>query len=297
MKTSNNNNVGDIAAVLLLLFLSLGLLLINSQPSAANINPLDRAVRSMVAWLQQSATGGSDSTSSFLSNLREVSQLVEENKTLKERVITLEAENAKLSLADRELTRMKELLDFRQTKGLAYLPAKIISRETTPSFRVIKLRIDRGEDEKKYGIELKKGMAVVSAQGVVGQLSRVYGDYADLILLSDPQSRIDAMIERNRSSGTLIGKGEDDGHLCSIPFLSRDDTVSEGDTIVTSGLDKMFPKGLPIGVVTKVTQRKEQPFQEVEVQPGVNFEKLEYVFVVTYLAAPQSIPSAPAGLP
>ena len=293
----NHNRTGDIAAVLLLLFLSLGLLLINSQPSAANINPLDRAVRSMVAWLQQSAAGGSDSTSSFLSNLREVSQLVEENTTLRQRVVSLEAENARLALADRELLRMKELLDFRQTKGLAYLPAKIISRETTPSFRVIKLRIDRGEGEKSFGLELKKGMAVVSAQGVVGLLSRVYGDYADVVLISDPQSHIDAMIERNRSSGTMIGLGEDEGHLCSMPYLSRDDTVLEGDAVVTSGLDEMFPKGLPIGVVTRVNQRKEQPFQEVEVKPTVNFEKLEYVFIVTQLAAPQSAPSAPQGAP
>jgi rod shape-determining protein MreC len=294
---SSYNRTGDIAAVLLLLFLSLGLLLINSQPSAANINPIDRAVRSVVAWLQQSATGGSDSTSSFLSNLRDVSQLVEENTSLRQKVVSLEAENARLSIAERELSRMKELLDFRQTRGLAYLPAQIISRETTPSFRVIKLRIDRGEREQDFGLELKKGMAVVSAQGVVGQLSRVYGDYADVILISDPQSHLNAMVERNRSSGTLLGLGEDEGHLCTMPYLPRDDTVLEGDAIVTSGLDKMFPKGLPIGVVTKVNQRKEQPFQEVEVQPNVNFEKLEYVFVVTLLAAPQSAPSAPGGLP
>jgi rod shape-determining protein MreC len=292
----NYNRTGDIAAVLLLLFLSLGLLLINSQPSAANINPLDRAIRSVVAWLQQSATGGSDSTSSFLSNLRDVSKLVEENASLQQRVVSLEAENARLVVVERELSRMKELLDFRQTKGLSYLPAKIISRETTPSFQVLKLRIDRGENEKRFGLELKKGMAVVSAQGVVGQLSRVYGDYADVILISDPQSRLDAMVERNRSSGTLIGLGEDEGHLCTMPYLSRDDTVLEGDAIVTSGLDQMFPKGLPIGTVTKVNPRKEQPFQEVEVKPAVNFEKLEYVFVVTLLAAPQSAPAA-LGLP
>jgi rod shape-determining protein MreC len=292
----NYNRTGDIAAVLLLLFLSLGLLLINSQPSAANINPLDRAIRSVVAWLQQSATGGSDSTSSFLSNLRDVSKLVEENASLQQRVVSLEAENARLVVVERELSRMKELLDFRQTKGLSYLPAQIISRETTPSFQVLKLRIDRGENERRFGLELKKGMAVVSAQGVVGQLSRVYGDYADVILISDPQSRLDAMVERNRSSGTLIGLGEDEGHLCTMPYLSRDDTVLEGDAIVTSGLDQMFPKGLPIGTVTKVNQRKEQPFQEVEVQPAVNFEKLEYVFIVTLLAAPQSAPAAP-GLP
>jgi rod shape-determining protein MreC len=292
MKTSFNQT-GDAAAVILLLFLSVVLLLINSQPSSSDLNPLDRTVRSMIAWVQQSTTGGSESTSSLVTSLRNLSELTKENEELKARVLTLEAENAKLSNADRELTRMKELLDFRQTKGLAYLPAKIISRETTPSFRVLKLRIDRGEGERHFGLELKPGMAVVSLQGVVGQLSKVYGDYAELILVSDPQSRIDAMVDRNRSSGTLVGKGEDEGHLCSIPYLSRDDTVLEGDLIVTSGLDQLFPKGLPIGAVTKVTQRKEQPFQEVEVQPAVNFEKLEYVFVVTNLAAPQSAPSVP----
>lgn len=292
MKT-NPNRTGDIATVAALLFVSLGLLLINSQPSAANLNPFDRFIRSIVAWMQGGLTSTTDGVASFFGNIRNIAELAEENADLKTKVQNLEAENARLRLADQEVSRLKELLDFRKSKGLAYLPAKIISRETTPSFRVLRLRIDRGENELDYGIELKKGMAVVSAQGVVGQLSKVYGDYADVILVSDPQSRLDAMIERNRSSGTLIGKGEEDGYLCAIPYLSRDDSVHEGDTVVTSGLDQTFPKGLLVGTVSKVTQRKEQPFQEVEVRPVVDFERLEYVFVVTPLAAPQSAPSAP----
>jgi rod shape-determining protein MreC len=270
------------------------LLSLNARPGKTP-NALDASLLSVTAWLQNGFTGFSDGAGTFWSTYINQAELVESNFALRAELREVKAEKARLELMERELTQLKAQLEFRDRMGPAYLSARVIGRDTTPSFRILRLRIDRGETE------IKKGMAVVTPEGIVGQITRVFGDYADVMLLADPQSRIDVMVDRTRSPGTLIGLGEGANYTCTIPYLPKEDAVSEGDLIVTSGLDQLFPKGLPVGTITKVIPRKEQPFQEVEVRPVVDFAQLEYVFVVTKLpplkGAPQSAPASQKAKP
>lgn len=287
---------GDVALLVALFTLGLILLSVNARPGASP-NFFDRSLLVFTSWLQHGFSSFTEGTGDFWSTYVSHVDLAEKNLALQTELIQVKAEKARLELVERELQQLKAQLEFRDRVGPAYLSARIVGRDTTPSFRVLRLRIDRGETE------VKKGMAVVTPEGIVGQISRVFGEYADVMLLADPQSHIDVMADRTRSPGTLIGRGEAENYSCTIPYLPKDDAVSEGDLIVTSGLDQLFPKGLPVGIITKVIPRKEQPFQSVEVRPVVDFSQLEYVFVVTKLPplkgpAPASAPSSkPAGRP
>jgi rod shape-determining protein MreC len=279
---ARQSRTGDIVTVGVLLTLALGSLSLNSREDASP-HALDRALLSITVGLQNGVRGAIDGVGGFWSGYIYLIGVEDENRALKEKLRALEADKARLAYAEAELPRLKKALAYRESSGPEFLPARVIGRDTTPSFKILRLRVDRGSSE------IKKGMAVISPEGIVGQISSVYGDYADVMLLTDPQSHIDVMVDRNRSSGTLLGRGEAEGYLCSIPYLSREDQVREGDLVVTSGLDQLFPKGLVVGTVTAVTPRKEQPFQEVEVRPAVDFTRLEDVFVLTSDLSPREV--------
>lgn len=276
---SRQNRTGDVATVGIFLTVALALLALNSRASAKP-HAVDRALLVLIASIQNTFTRTADGVVSFWTNYVYHVNLAEENQKLKEENLALKTDNARLALLEGELDRLQGLLDFRR-ENPEYLPARIIGRDTTAAFRTLMLRIDRGDQE------VKKGMAVVTPEGIVGQIFQVFGDYADVMLLVDPRSRIDVLVERSRSPGTLQGKGDEEDYLCTIPLLSRDDTIREGDLIVTSGLDQLFPKGLPVGTVTQITPHKDQPYQEVEVRPVIDLSRIEYVFVVPS-ASPKS---------
>jgi rod shape-determining protein MreC len=122
----------------------------------------------------------------------------------------------------------------------------------------------------------------------------VYGDYADVLLTSDPKSSIYVKVQRTGSQGSLKGIGRDDSYACEIEMLERGkEPVEVGDLIVTSGLGE-FPAGIEVGHVTAVTTKDYSMFQEVEVKPIADFGNLEQVIV---LLAPPPSPDPNAGKP
>jgi rod shape-determining protein MreC len=136
------------------------------------------------------------------------------------------------------------------------------------------VRIDRGTDD---GLAL--GMAVLGGGGVVGQIFRVMGDYADVLLLTDRNSSVDVIVQRSRARGVLVGAGRKNFNL-RFKYLSHVEDVNTGDLVITSGLDRVFPEGLSVGYVTNVTRSTVGIFQEAEVQPTVDFAKISEVIVL-----------------
>ncbi len=199
----------------------------------------------------------------------------------------LRAENEKLR---RDLAAMtRRAFDVQALEDLAVvkhrtpadtLGARVIGAPMSPQFRVMRLRIDRGEKE------VQTGMPVITGSGPVGRINKVFGDYADVTLISDPSSSVEVVIPRTGGRGILTGLGRADSYACTIEWLERGASGSDaagkvqvGDEIVTSGLGASFPPGLVIGKVSHVG-KDDGMFQRVEVEPAVDVSRVRAVEVL-----------------
>ncbi len=166
-------------------------------------------------------------------------------------------------------SRLRSLLNFRRTLNGRILAAEVIGKDPSPWFKSI--IINKGSAD---GIE--KGMPAVMPEGIAGLVSDISRHYARVLLITDQNSAVDALVQRTRARG--IVKGESD--RCLFEYVLRKHDIAEGDTVISSGLDGVFPKGLRVGYVSRVTKRNSGIFQEVTVIPYCDFETLEEVLVI-----------------
>ncbi|MDL1968469.1 MAG: rod shape-determining protein MreC [Deltaproteobacteria bacterium] len=166
--------------------------------------------------------------------------------------------------------RLRNLLNFQRTMTNKVLVAEVVGQDPSPWFKTI--IIDKG---KSHGVE--KGLPVVVPEGIAGQIIDTSYNYSKVLLIIDQNSAVDALVQRTRDRGLI--KGQSDGR-CLSKYVLRKHDIKLGDTVVSSGLDGVFPKGLRVGYVTKTVKRNSGIFQEVTVMPYVDFEKLEEVLVV-----------------
>jgi rod shape-determining protein MreC len=197
----------------------------------------------------------------------------------REENIALTDENRKLLNAieglretEQENIRLRKLLNFEeQTKSEAVV-ARVIAKDVSTDFRAI--RINRGENSG-----IKRNMAVVSYEGIVGRILRTTATTADVVTILDLLSAVDVINERSRARGVFEGLTDDSGIL---RYTVRTDDIQPGDALISSGLGGVFPKGKPVGTVSKVTKKPFGISQDVEVRPSVEFSKLEEVLVITH---------------
>jgi rod shape-determining protein MreC len=166
--------------------------------------------------------------------------------------------------------RLERLLDIKKNIKEPTVAASIIGEDVTSWFRT--LVINRGSSSG-----IREGMAVISADGVVGQTVKVTSTTTRVLLLTDHASSIAATIQRSRARGVIKGKGE---MLCTLEFTTREEDVKVGDTVISSGIGGIFLKGLPVGEVTMVKRGEYGIFQTVTIRPAVNIPHLEEVLVV-----------------
>jgi rod shape-determining protein MreC len=167
-------------------------------------------------------------------------------------------------------TRLRGLLDFQKTITNKVLAAEVIGKDPSPWFKTI--MINKGKDDG-----VKKGSAVVIPEGIVGQVAEVSAHNSKVLLIIDPNSAVDALVQRSRARGIIKGGFAD---RCVFKYVLRKKGIAVGDTVVSSGLDGVFLKGLPVGQVSSVVKPNSGIFQEVTVIPCVDFEKLEEVLIV-----------------
>lgn len=245
---------------------------------------LDRLLLQASAPIQYLATQAARGVSGVVSHYvwlvdvrHESDRVSTENARLRDEVKDLEA-------SARENQRLRELLGLREALARESLSAQVIGKEVSPFFRVMRLRLDRGERDL-----LRPGMPVVSAEGLVGEVRRTWGRYADVRLTADADSRIDVVIRRTGSRGMLLGTGGDDRHLCRIQYLQRSEKIEVGDEVYTSGLGMRFPAGVLVGKVSKIEAKETGLFQEVEVAPAVDFSDLQEVLILSEGSREQSL--------
>jgi len=167
-------------------------------------------------------------------------------------------------------TRLRSLLDFQKTITNKVIAAEVIGKDPSPWFKTI--MVNKGKDDG-----VKKGSAVVIPEGIVGQVAEVSAHNSKVLLIIDPNSAVDALVQTSRARGIIKGGFAD---RCVFKYVLRKKGIAVGDTVVSSGLDGVFLKGLPVGRVSGVFKPNSGIFQEVTVIPCVDFEKLEEVLIV-----------------
>lgn len=166
--------------------------------------------------------------------------------------------------------RLRAFLDFKKNTETRVVAAEVIAKDPSRWYKTI--IIGKGEMDG-----VVKGLPAVVPQGVVGQIVMTTANYAKVLLIVDRNSAVDALVQRTRARGIIQGKSED---RCAFQYVLRKHDVKVGDVVISSGLDAVYPKGLRIGRVSSVVRRNAGIFQDVEVTPYVDFEKLEEVLVV-----------------
>jgi len=216
-----------------------------------------------------SSIGGA--TGDFVGGITRYSQIYQENKRLRAENSRLMEENNKLREDSVATERLRRLLGFRETTRGEMLPAQVIGKDSSNWFRAIV--IDKGSGD---GIEAN--MVVASYGALVGRVAKATYGASKVILITDPTSKVGALVQRSRVGGIAEGGS---GDFTNLRYLPRDADIKAGDLVVSSGLGGIFPKGLIIGRVIEV--RKENAyglFREATVAPATDFSRLEEVFVI-----------------
>jgi rod shape-determining protein MreC len=195
-----------------------------------------------------------------------------ENEQLRHENDRLKLENIQLQSRVAEAARLEALLNFRQThQQVPMLGARVIGSSADTASRTI--YIDRGERD---GVQ--KNMGVITPDGIVGKVIEAFASTSQVLLLTDKDSGVGAMIAESRIQSPVGGTGEP---RLDMKYVANDDKVDLGQLVVTSGMDRIFPRDLPVGTITDV--RSGNPFKIIRVQPAANLERLEEVIVLTTL--------------
>lgn len=195
----------------------------------------------------------------------------EENEHLKKMVDRLSRENEDLREKALFGERVKEYLDFKEDSPLQLDSVRVIGID--PSSLYYTVIIDKGRAE---GIE--KNMAAITPRGVVGRVLEVYTHTSKLLLIVDPNSAVDAIVQRNRVRGIVEGRGR---NTLILKYVNKGEDVVLGGEVLTSGLNGIFPKGFPIGFVTKIEEGKDDFFKHIELKPVVDLQRIEELFIIT----------------
>src|SRR5580704_3072503 len=193
-----------------------------------------------------------------------------ENLQLKEQIEQMKLEQARLSEDAAQAYRLQSLLAFKGAVHLRTVPAQVIGSSGSDLSRSI--YIDKGSNDG-----IAADMAVITAGGIVGKVLRVYPSTSLVLMINEQSSGVGALLEKSRLQGVL--RGTANGELILERVMS-DEQVVPGDTVLSSGGDQIFPKGLPAGTVSKVSPGREM-FLSIQVKAAADLSRLEEVLVVT----------------
>ncbi|MCD6093261.1 MAG: rod shape-determining protein MreC [Candidatus Omnitrophica bacterium] len=203
-------------------------------------------------------------TSSYITKAGGAS-LAEENRQLKQKIKELNQRIVELEEAMQENKRLRGLLSFRK-EGYTNIPAQVIG-ESSDSWRKVVI-IDKG---KRDGI--RKDMAVVGKEGLIGRVVEVGLRSSRVMLIIDFNFKVAALVQRTRDQGIV------QGNICScvMRYIDKDSDVAKGDIVISSGRGGIYPKGLVIGKVDELNEDINRLYLKARILPAVNFHRLEEV--------------------
>ena len=222
------------------------------------ITPFERAL----VWVQN-GTGNIWHNYFYLRGVRA------ENRQLKQQIEQMRLEQVRLAEDAAQARRLQTLLAFKEQFISRTVAAQVIGSSGSDLSRIV--YIDKGENAG-----IKRDMAVMTADGIVGKVLLVYPSVSQVLLISDQSSGVGALLEKTRLQGVL--RGTANGEVV-LERVMADEQVPVGENVLTSGGDQIFPKGLPVGTVTKVGTGKDL-FLNIKIRPAADLSKLEEVMVL-----------------
>jgi len=220
-----------------------------------------RAITSFLLYPVEKVTG----------RFASVEALREENGELRAMVATLYQERERLLEFGEERNRLRKLLDLKADSFYRFLPCEIVARSSTAFFHSI--MVDRGSADS-----VRVGMAVVGYRGLVGRVSQVFPSSSQVVLINNKSISVSCMNRRNNVVGMLEW---DRGSSFRLEYVGKEEDIAVGDTLVTSGLGMLFPKGFPVGTVFQIAEDKGGISKRVRVASAANLNALEELFIVT----------------
>ncbi len=258
-------------STLLLAILSFGLGLMLLLQQMGRLGAVQNAIVGLLVPVQYAVSRVTNDISGKFEALTHMQELEAQKKELEKTVAELSLRTVELEEAKIELALLREQLDFKEANPeLQTLAAEVIGQD--PSSLVRYLIIDRGARD---GIQA--GMPVISSRGLVGRISDVGTEWSKVLLLTDPSSSVNAIVQRSRATGIVVGRT---GRSLLMRYISQGESVERDDIVITSGLGGSFPRQLVIGQVTQVHQSDVEMFQEAEIRSAVDFSRLEMVMVI-----------------
>jgi rod shape-determining protein MreC len=193
-----------------------------------------------------------------------------ENEQLRQELQKYKIANIEYREALATNVRLQKLLELKESLPPPTLTAEIIGKDPSLWFRT--LTINRGSSD---GVQ--KGMPVVTVEGVVGQVLTSSPNYSKVLLATDPNSAIDVITQNTRVQGIVKGLGRE---AFALHYVLKSAEVEKDDYVLTSGLGGVFPKGLMVGKVSDIQKSRRGMFQNIEIEPAVDFTQLEYLIII-----------------
>jgi rod shape-determining protein MreC len=275
----------ELILVVVLLLVPLGVFFARSKKPAER-SSADRAVIWLTSPIEKAVAWGVTGMLGGWSRYVALRGAQDRAVELSREVNLLRMEKQQLQQERAEVERLRKLLAFAQASPLrTYLGARVVGVQLAPTGLQI-LVIDRGEQDG-----VVRGKSVVTADGVVGRVHSATAHSAEVLVVSDRNSSIAVRVDRTRARANVRGLGKPGA--CKLDFALRSDDVVEGDLLVTSGTDGVFPRGVPVGKVNQLRKAGNGLFMDAMVIPTVDVTRVEEVLVVTSREAllPEELPA------
>ncbi|GBE57703.1 cell shape-determining protein MreC precursor [bacterium BMS3Abin01] len=212
-----------------------------------------------------------------------------DNERLRQEAEQLRTEVVSLRETEAENEHLRQMLNFVNQPSFpgeyTRVPARVIGRASSAWNATV--TINSGSDD---GVSL--GQTVVNGQGLVGQVSAVATNSAQVLLIIDHTSRVEAKLQPGAAAGTVLGGING---LLEMDFVDKDAKAEANDVVITSGTGRLFVKGVPIGVINEVSDREIEYFKRISITPFVDFNKLEEVLVLIPPAGADQVPLVERG--
>ena len=234
-------------------------------------SPIKGFTMTIMAPAQKVVFKAGSSVYDFFSTIGKISDLAKENESLKEENDKLLEEKTALLEVEKENEILRQELNFQKKTSFKLVPGQVIAKDPTNIQN--SFTIDVG---KKAGI--KEGMPVVSSGMLVGKISEVHYSTSKVMLITNPNNVVNAMLQKTRAYGLIKGEL---GYGLVMESIPQETKINISDMVITSGLGGNYPKGLIIGEVEEIVSKQGEIFQLATLKPILDFSSLEIVFVIT----------------
>ena len=246
------------------------------------VSPMESALRDILAPAQGLAMNLGHRLRGLVSFPFTLVNISEENQLMKKRVSELEGKIRVSEELRGENDRLKKLLDFKTgvapAMGFDVTGAAVIGRDPGNWFGMITIN-------KGSGQGIKVNMTALNDQGLIGRITSVSSNTAEILLITDPRSGVGALVQESRAPGMVKGEASYPGkvRMVNIPLGTE---LGRGQVVVTSGFGSIYPKGIPIGWIRESGREASGLFISAEVSPFVDFNRLEEVIIITGVRTP-----------